>query len=103
MSLWADYTMQAGALEGLTVGGGARYTGSTYGDAQNTFKMPGYTLIDAMLPYDFGRTRPALKGLKAAINVKNLADKYYVAGCFLNTACLLGARRSVIVNATYAG
>lgn len=55
-----------------------------------------------MVSYDFGRTRPALKGLKAAINVKNLADKYDVAGCFLNTACLLGARRSVIVNATYA-
>lgn len=101
VSLWADYTWQGGMLEGLTLGGGARYTGSSYGDAQNTFKVPGYTLIDAMMAYDFGRTRPALKGLKAAINVRNLTDKYYVAGCFLNTACLLGAGRSVIVNATY--
>lgn len=100
-SLWADYTLQSGALRGLTLGAGVRYTGTTYGDAQNTFKVPAYTLVDAMLGYDFGRANPSLRGLSAAINVRNLTDKYYVAGCFLNTACTLGAGRSVMANVSY--
>lgn len=100
-SLWADYTLQSGALAGLGLGVGVRYTGSSYGDAQNTFKVPDYTLVDAMLRYDFGQAGHSLKGLSAAINVKNLTDKYYVAGCFLNTACLLGAERTVTAGLTY--
>ncbi|MCY1193724.1 Ferrichrome outer membrane transporter/phage receptor [compost metagenome] len=101
LSLWADYTLAGGALEGLTLGAGVRYTGTTFGDAQNTFKVPAYTLVDAMVGYDFGRADPSLKGLSAALNVRNLTDKYYVAGCFLNNACLLGAGRSVVANVTY--
>ncbi len=100
LSLWADYTLAGGALEGLTLGAGVRYTGTTFGDAQNTFKVPAYTLVDAMVGYNFGRADPSLKGLSAALNVRNLTDKYYVAGCFLNNACLLGAVRSVVANVT---
>ena len=101
LSLWTDYTLSSGALEGLTLGAGVRYTGSTFGDAQNTFKVPAYTLVDAMVGYDFGRANPSLRGLSASVNVRNLTDKYYVAGCFLNNACLLGAGRSVIANVSY--
>ena len=101
LSLWTDYTLSSGALEGLTLGAGVRYTGSSYGDAQNTFKVPAYTLVDAMVGYDFGRAYPSLRGLSASVNVRNLTDKYYVAGCFLNNACLLGAGRSVIANVSY--
>ena len=54
-----------------------------------------------MVGYDFGRATPSLKGLSASLNVRNLTDKYYVAGCFLNSACLLGAGRSVVANVTY--
>jgi len=101
LSVWADYTLSTGMLDGLTFGGGVRYTGTSYGDAQNTFKVPAYTLVDAMVGYDFGRANASLKGLSAAVNVRNLTDKYYVAGCFLNNACLLGAGRSVVANVTY--
>ncbi|QKH34513.1 TonB-dependent siderophore receptor [Achromobacter pestifer] len=101
LSLWTDYTLSSGTLEGLTLGAGVRYTGSTFGDAQNTFKVPAYTLVDAMVGYDFGRANPSLRGLSASVNVRNLTDKYYVAGCFLNNACLLGAGRSVIANVSY--
>ncbi|WP_241072913.1 TonB-dependent siderophore receptor [Achromobacter insuavis] len=101
LSLWTDYTLSSGALDGLTLGAGVRYTGSTFGDAQNTFKVPAYTLVDAMVGYDFGRATPSLKGLSASLNVRNLTDRYYVAGCFLNSACLLGAGRSVVANVTY--
>lgn len=100
-SAWADYTWKAGALRGLTVGGGVRYTGTTFGDAQNTFKVPHYTLFDAMLRYDFGQSNAALRGLSASLHARNLGNKYYVAGCFLNSACLLGAGRTVTANLNY--
>lgn len=100
-SLWLDYTLQGGPLAGLGAGLGVRYTGATYGDAQNTFEVPGYTLVDAMLSYDFGKADPGLEGLSAQVNVKNLTDKYYVAGCFATVACLLGAGRTVTADLTY--
>ncbi|MBH3340228.1 TonB-dependent siderophore receptor [Pseudomonas mendocina] len=100
-SLWTDYTLQSGPLAGLGFGVGARYTGDTFGDAQNTFKVPSYTLVDAMIRYDFGKADASLEGLSAAVNVKNLTDKYYVAGCFIATACLVGAERTVTADVTY--
>ena len=100
-SLWTDYTVQGGLLAGLGFGAGVRYTGSTYGDAQNTFKVPDYTVVDAMVSYDFGKADASLDGLKAQVNVKNLGDKYYVAGCFASVGCLLGAERTVTADLTY--
>ncbi|WEK29100.1 MAG: TonB-dependent siderophore receptor [Candidatus Pseudomonas phytovorans] len=100
-SMWVDYTLQGGPLAGLGAGIGVRYTGATYGDAQNTFEVPGYTLVDAMLSYDFGKANTGLQGLSAQLNVKNLTDKYYVAGCFATVACLLGSGRTVTADLTY--
>lgn len=100
-SMWSDYTLQSGPLAGLGFGAGVRYTGSTYGDAQNTFKVPDYTVIDAMIRYDFGKADHSLEGLQAQVNVKNLTDKYYVAGCFASVGCLLGAERTVTADLTY--
>ena len=34
-SLWADYEFQSGALEGLGIGAGVRYVGSSFGDNQH--------------------------------------------------------------------
>lgn len=101
-SLWSDYTVQGGLLAGLGFGAGVRYTGSTFGDAQNTFKVPDYTVVDAMVSYDFGKADASLDGLKAQVNVKNLTDKYYVAGCFATVGCLLGAPRTVTADLTYS-
>lgn len=100
-SLWSDYTVQGGLLAGLGFGAGVRYTGSTFGDAQNSFKVPDYTVVDAMVSYDFGKADASLEGLKAQVNVKNLTDKYYVAGCFASVGCLLGAERTVTADLTY--
>ncbi len=100
-SLWADYTLQAGPLAGLGFGAGVRYTGSTEGDAQNSFQVPDYTVVDAMVSYDFAKADRSLDGLKAQVNLKNLTDKYYVAGCFATVGCLLGAERTVTADLTY--
>lgn len=90
-SLWADYTFQHGPLQGFGLGGGVRYVGSSYADADNTIKVPDVTLYDAAVHYDFDNVRLAL-------NVKNLFDKEYAAGCFVrsSTLCTYGATRDVV-------
>jgi iron complex outermembrane receptor protein len=54
-SLWADYTIQGGALNGLGFGGDMRYLGSTFSDVANTIKVPDVTLFDAVIHYDWNR------------------------------------------------
>lgn len=100
-SAWADYSFPFDPLQGLSIGVGARYTGFTYGDAMNTFKVPSYTLYDAAVRYDLGKLDPALRGVKASVNVKNLTDKYYVASCFFSLACNMGEGRTVVAEVSY--
>lgn len=100
-SVWADYSFPFDPLQGLSVGLGVRYTGSTYGDALNTFEVPSYTLYDAAIRYDLGKLDHSLQGAQASLNVNNLTDKYYVASCFFYQACNLGEGRSVIAELSY--
>jgi len=74
-SLWADYVFQPGsALAGFSIGGGARYTGRTFGDDENTFRNRDYLLFDASLKFDLERIDPRLKGVALQVNARNLAD-----------------------------
>ncbi|WP_051091224.1 TonB-dependent siderophore receptor [Methylopila sp. M107] len=75
-SLWLDYDFQPGtALSGLSVGGGARYTGVSFGDDENTYKNKAFLLFDASLKFDFERVAPRLKGVALQVNARNLANK----------------------------
>lgn len=100
-SAWADYSVPYEPLLGLSLGVGARYTGYTWGDAANTFKVPSYTLYDAAVRYDLGKLDPAMRGVKASVNLRNLTDKYYVASCFFMLACNMGEGRSVVAEVSY--
>ncbi len=73
-SLWLDYTVQGGPLEGLGMGIGQRYVGSSY-NAKNTVKVPHYTLTDASVRYDLGHLTPDLKGVSVDLSASNLFDK----------------------------
>ncbi|MDR2325536.1 MAG: TonB-dependent siderophore receptor [Acidovorax sp.] len=100
-SLWLDYAFNEGPVQGLSVGVGARYTGASWGDAANTFKVPAYTLWDLALRYDLGRTNPAWRGWSASLNVRNLTDRYYVASCAFSLGCNLGEGRTAIAKLNY--
>lgn len=98
-SLWADYTFHETALSGLTLGAGARYVGSTYGDSSNSFKVPDYTTVDAVVKYDLARFN--LPDSSIAVNINNLFDKEYVASCFDTYGCYWGAERQIVATATF--
>ncbi len=98
-SLWADYTFFDGPLSGLTLGTGGRYTGSSYGDPANSFKVGSYTVVDALVRYDLARV--GMAGSNVALHVNNLFDREYVASCFNTYGCFWGAERQVIATATF--
>lgn len=93
-SLWADYTIREGTLSGLGFGGGVRYVGVSAGDDLNTFNVPAYTLVDAMIRYEIDNWR-------FAVNATNLFDQYYIPACSSIATCAVGRTRTVLGTVTY--
>ncbi|WP_419900275.1 TonB-dependent siderophore receptor [Roseomonas sp. USHLN139] len=101
-TLWADWRFDEGTLAGFRLGGGLRYLGSTWADAQNTGRTPSATLVDAAISYELGTLAPQLQGMRLAVNATNLTDKEYVQGCFALTGCYIGLRRTVLGTLSYS-
>lgn len=91
LSLWADYRFETGVKLGL----GARYTGANRGDGEIApAEVPAYTVLDAMIGYDFERW-------SLALNLRNLANKTYIANCDSYGSCYYGDQRKMALTATY--
>ncbi|MFT8852263.1 TonB-dependent receptor [Acetobacter orientalis] len=100
-SVFLDKRFRAGMFKGVGVGGGVRYTGHSYGDTANTLSIPGYTLFDMFLRYDFAEAMPQWKGLTFSVNMRNIANKRFVSTCTALAACYYGEGRSVIGRLEY--
>lgn len=92
-AIWLSYDVPS--LEGLTLGGGARYIGSRFSDSENLaeFALGSATLFDLSVSYERNGWRYLLTG-------RNIADKQYVTYCFgtegaYSNGCAFGAGRSV--------
>ncbi|MGC7404052.1 TonB-dependent siderophore receptor [Pandoraea pneumonica] len=94
VALWADYTMHEGPLRNLGFGAGVRYMSSSAGDAANSFEVPGRTLVDAAVHYDWQQWR-------FAVNVSNLFNREYISYCTNSFLCYWGATRTVLGTARY--
>lgn len=60
-SLWLDYRVADGALQGLGLGAGVRYIGASPANTatcRNYFEAPGYTLVDLAVHFELGRLAP---------------------------------------------
>lgn len=89
-STWAQYRFQGG----WRAGAGVRHTGSVTG-ANGQPVLPTVTLVDAMVGYTTGPW-------DFRFDVKNLADKTYLAWCRgLNQDCGYGARLNANLTARY--
>lgn len=86
--LYAEYNIPQ--ISGLTVTGGAYYTGEKYGNTTNTDKIPSYTLYDAGLRY---KTKLDKYPTTFLLNVANLTGKDYWA-----SSTYLGDPRSVAMS-----
>lgn len=93
-SLWADYRVTRGPLRGLKLGAGLRYTGAS-NDQSGSVKVPGFTLVDLLASYDIDRH------YRVSLNISNLFDRQYVAGCDSAINCYWGNRRTVTATLSY--
>ncbi|PKR48538.1 TonB-dependent siderophore receptor [Thalassospira marina] len=89
-----DYTFRDGALDGLRLGGGVRYQGASYADDANQYKVPSATVFDAGIGYGVEDQ------WDLSLNVSNLFDKEYVAGCSSVNACGYAEGRTALLKLT---
>jgi iron complex outermembrane recepter protein len=100
-SVYANYRLpEDTALDGLIVGGGARFVGSSYGNDANTIRNNSRVLFDASLGYDFAAIDEKFKGLQLQVNATNLFDRREVT-CTSNY-CYRDPGRAVIGSLKYS-
>lgn len=94
-SLWAYYTVPgAGARGDISLGLGARYTGSYYFNEQNSNGESGpATLVDAAFGYEVTQT------VQLAVNISNLLDEQHVVG--RGTADYYNPGRTIMAGLNY--
>ncbi|MEG0483128.1 MAG: TonB-dependent receptor, partial [Acinetobacter sp.] len=79
---------------GLRLGAGVRYVGSTNDEQYSPgYKVDSYTLYDAMASY------PLNEQLDVQVNATNLSNEKYVSAC--SFYCYYGAERTVDMRVTY--
>jgi iron complex outermembrane receptor protein len=94
-SLWMDYNLPSPLFRNLGVSAGSRFVGASWGDNVNSFKVPGATLFDGALHYDFSSDSGILHGARLQINASNIGNRTYVASCYATDGCYYGAKLTV--------
>ncbi|MCA1404594.1 TonB-dependent siderophore receptor [Ensifer sp. IC3342] len=99
-SVWAHYLIPEDTpLYGLSVGGGARFIGSSYGNDQNTVRNGSRMFFDASIGYDFAAIDKKYEGLQLQVNATNLFDRRDIT-CTSNY-CYRDQGRTVIGSLRY--
>jgi iron complex outermembrane receptor protein len=87
-SLLADYRFRGDEwYDGVSIGGGVRYLGSSWADKANTLKVPEAALLDLKVGYK-------KDNWGVDLNVTNVFDKTYVSSCQDANVCSYGEGRS---------
>ncbi|WP_248730336.1 TonB-dependent receptor [Pseudomonas sp. MWU13-2517] len=95
-SLLNVYEFQDGALKGLGLGAGGKYVAERAGQtANNTFSMGSYTVVDLLGYYKVNEK------VRLNLDVKNLFNREYEEGSFLNFYAYPGEPRTVQVGISY--
>lgn len=88
-SLWLDYTL----ANGLGIGSGLNYTGKRQNDEVNTNQEGGFTLLNAMVRYNYD-------AWQLRLNASNLLNKEYNTICY-HGECYQGRERTLIATLKY--
>lgn len=91
-SLRGIYSFTGGKLDGLSLGAGVRYVGTSYTAKDYSLvsngKVPSSTVFDLFARYRFA------KNWEAQLNIDNVSDRKYIAAC--DNYCYYGQGRSIL-------
>lgn len=90
-SLWTTYDL----TQDLSIGGGANYVDSRYGDVTNVVEVPSYWRYDAMAKYKVS------KNLDLQLNVQNLTDKRYFDQVYSSHMAHVAAGRTALLSTNF--
>lgn len=97
-NLWVKYDAD-GDFRGLSLGAGLNVVGERQGDLANTFQLPTYTLVNAMIMYRFHPAgMPWVRNLTWQLNVKNLLDATYYESSSDRFSIVPGTPRTILVS-----
>ncbi len=91
-TLWSTYDL---VPDTLTVGAGATFVDSQFGNVANSVEIPSYWRYDAMASYRL------TKNIDLQLNVQNLADKRYFDQVFQTHYAHVAAGRTALLNANF--
>ncbi len=75
LRIWGSYEFQEGSLAGLGLGLGAEYVGERFGNNENTFTLPSYTVVDtAVWGYI---SAPGKARVRLQAGIRNLFDREF--------------------------
>jgi catecholate siderophore receptor len=90
-SFWSTYQL----TPVLTVGGGANYVDSRFGDVTNSVEVPSYWRYDAMAAYRVS------KHLDLQLNVQNLTDKRYFDQVYTSHMAHVAPGRTALLSTNF--
>ncbi|HTO66751.1 MAG TPA: TonB-dependent receptor [Bradyrhizobium sp.] len=97
-SIWAKYDAD-GRWRGLSLGAGVVAVGDRQGDNQNSFILPAYARVDAMIQYQFAPPPETLfKRITLQLNVKNVFDTVYYQNSSTRLSIFPGAPRTFLAS-----
>ena len=99
-SLWSNYYIYDGILTGTRISGGLRYVGEMEMDANNTDKVPDYTVADVSIGYELDGLSESLAGATAQLSATNLFNTEYYS-CYDSANCWYGAEQTVELSVNY--
>ena len=88
-SVWLGYRPGTN----FKAGAGVRYVGASL-DGADDIETPSYSLVDLMIGYK-------LSDWDLSLNVRNAANKDYIATCLARGDCFLGQERTITASARY--
>jgi len=90
-NLWSTYEL----IPKLTVGGGATFVDSRFGNEANSVEVPSYWRYDAMASYAL------TKNVDLQLNLQNLTDKRYYDQVFTTHYAHMAAGRTALMSANF--
>ncbi|TDH18398.1 TonB-dependent receptor [Segetibacter sp. 3557_3] len=96
-NLWTRYNIHSGSMLGNTgIGLGVQYSGDKVPWFTTAFRVPAYTIFDAAVYYEPGKSN-----MQLSVNVNNLTNKTYWIGAQNYLRLFPGAPRNIMFTATY--